>query len=82
MALSKAEIACDKIINNLNMSNLHFCVQETPFSAYITIRKKFSHKIYLEVDPQNLQNQKVHHSDPSTPDSDVVEALKSKILYF
>ena len=47
MSLSKAELACENILQTLKKSRLTFSVQETPFSAYVTIRKKFSQK------PQN-----------------------------
>ena len=32
--------SCAVIVKSLNASNLHFILQETPFSIYITIRKK------------------------------------------
>ena len=35
------ERACGQILFGLKMSNLNYMVKETPFSAYITIRKKF-----------------------------------------
>ena len=41
MALTKPEIACENVLKNLKISRLTFTVQETPFSAYVTIRKKF-----------------------------------------
>ena len=33
---------CDKINNKVLISGLHFIINQTPFSNYITIRKKFS----------------------------------------
>ena len=33
--------ACGQVIFNLKMSKLNYVVKETPYSAYITIRKKF-----------------------------------------
>jgi hypothetical protein len=33
--------ACGQFWFNLKISKLHYVVKETPFSAYITIRKKF-----------------------------------------
>ena len=41
MALTKPEIACDKVMQTLKVSRLTFSVKETPYSAYLTIRKKF-----------------------------------------
>ena len=35
------EKACGQILFCLKMSNLNYMVKETPFSAYVTIRKKF-----------------------------------------
>ena len=35
------ERACGQILFGLKMSNLNYMVRETPFSAYVTIRKKF-----------------------------------------
>ena len=34
--------ACENILSKIRMSGLNFVVQETPYSAYVTIRKKFS----------------------------------------
>ena len=35
------EKACGQILFSLKTSNLNYMVNETPFSAYVTIRKKF-----------------------------------------
>ena len=35
-----AEFACGQILFSLKNSNLNYLVRETPYSAYITIRKK------------------------------------------
>ena len=32
---------CGQILVCLKMSNLNYVVKETPYSAYVTIRKKF-----------------------------------------
>jgi hypothetical protein len=42
MALSDSEQACEDVLRNLKVSRLTFSVKETPYSAYITIRKKFT----------------------------------------
>ena len=34
-------IICDRIVNTIKHSNLHFLLSENAFSAKITIRKKF-----------------------------------------
>ena len=44
MSLTKPEFACENVLHTLKTSRLTFSVQETPFSAYVTIRKKFSQK--------------------------------------
>ena len=36
-----AQYACGQILFSLKNSNLNYVVKETPYSAYITIRKKF-----------------------------------------
>ena len=35
-----ADFACGQLLFNLRNSNLNYLVKETPYSAYITIRKK------------------------------------------
>jgi hypothetical protein len=37
-----AQVQCDKILNQVHDSKLHFLVQETPFSLYLTVRKRFN----------------------------------------
>ena len=32
----------DRVLQCVKASNLHYAVQETPFSVYITLRKKFT----------------------------------------
>ena len=41
MVVSRADQACAEVINGLKISGLTWGVQETPYSAYVTIRKKF-----------------------------------------
>ena len=41
MALTKPELACEQVLKSLKISILTFSAQETPFSVYVTIRKKF-----------------------------------------
>ena len=35
------EFACGQIMYSLKMSKLNYLVKETPYSVYLTIRKKF-----------------------------------------
>ena len=37
---SSAEFACGQLLFNLKNSRLNYLLKETPYSAYITIRKK------------------------------------------
>ena len=38
---SSPQYACGQILFGLKMSKLNYAIKETPFSAYVTIRKKF-----------------------------------------
>ena len=38
--LALAQESCDDILRCIRFSNLHFTMQETPFSLYVTVRKK------------------------------------------
>ena len=49
-----AEKACGQLLICLKMSKLNYIVNETPFSAYITIRKKF----LRNVEPEDLDTVK------------------------
>ena len=37
-----ANLVCEKLLNNVKASNLNYLLNETPYSAYITIRKRFN----------------------------------------
>ena len=41
MATTEARETCSKVLETLKKSQLNFFLQETPYSAFITIRKKF-----------------------------------------
>ena len=56
MALTKPEVACDHVIQTLKISRLTFQVQETPYSAYITIRKKFTSNPPSDHSPSSLSD--------------------------
>ena len=47
------DFACGQIFFCLRKSNLNYIVNETPYSAYITIRKKFVNKIVETVETTN-----------------------------
>ena len=38
--------SCDKIMAEVHKSKLHYLVQESPFSIYLTLRKKFTPEAY------------------------------------
>ena len=62
-----ASHVCENLLNNVKSSNLNYLVNETPYSAYITIRKMFI-KNYIQVkDPVESNNatlaQEVHSND-------------------
>ena len=44
MALSEVNIALNKIHNMIQSPGLHFLINQTPWSSYITVRKKFVNK--------------------------------------
>ena len=56
------EKACGQILFCLKMSNLNYMVKETPYSAYVTIRKKFTKVSNVETPPSikvNESNEKL-----------------------
>jgi len=51
-----AHKTCDKLVNAVKSSNLHFVLQETPHSVYITIRKKFVIKPFAKINDDVVIN--------------------------
>ena len=41
ISLSDVDSACDRIHNLVQTSGLHFVINQTPWSSYITVRRKF-----------------------------------------
>ena len=62
------EDCSDKVLTELRASNLHYIVQESPFSVYITIRKKFA-----KAAPKVLTNNS--ESKPIIPMSTLLEQI-------
>ena len=58
---------CEQVLQNVKNSNLNFMVKETPFSVFITIRKKF----FSGRDPNLLGN-------PENVAKEVIENLGAK----
>ena len=53
-----AHETCDTIVNSVKTSNLHFILQETPNSVYITIRKKYVSEVFsTKKNHENERNQ-------------------------
>ena len=52
-----AHETCDTIVNLVKTSNLHFILQETPNSVYITIRKKYVSEVFTKKNHENESNQ-------------------------
>ena len=57
---AKIEASYKTIMNNVRSSGLHFCLQETPFSCYITVRKslinpKASHGLLPDPSSSSLE---------------------------
>ena len=89
-----AHEACDEVINAIKSSNLHFVLQETPHSVYITIRKKFVNKDfvkisgdtdtrtalrYLEIDHNNLKKDYKEKIATHEEALNLVKTLKDKL---
>jgi chromosome segregation protein len=49
---------CEIILNQLKATNLNFVLQETPFSAFITIRKSFIKSFHRNVPGKQLSSEK------------------------
>ena len=66
--------SCGSILNNVRMSGLNFCIQETPFSCYVTIRKSpvKTPKVPLPNSQQRVPN--------PNPDCNI-DLLKSRISF-
>ena len=68
---SSAHDTCYKVINAIRSSHLDFHLQETPYSVFVTIRKKFiktfQHSKCLDVvDSSVIENLKVENENLRT----------------
>ena len=61
---------CDQVLQAVKSSNLNFLVQETPFSVFITIRKKFI--------SGRVSNFKVNHPNILQANKEVIDNLEAK----
>ena len=65
---------CDEILRSVHTSNLHFLVQESPFSLYITLRKKFA------TQPQTVTKEaKVEADNELNTARDTINILEEKV---
>ena len=63
--LVTADAVCENVLECLKTSNLNFLIQESPYSVYVTIRKRF-----LKNSPQKI---------PSPKKTE--EVLKQRVFY-
>ena len=50
--------SCDKILHVIKYSNLNFAIHETPYSVYLTIRKKFIKEAPMKVlNPDSIEQE-------------------------
>ena len=64
MSVPTPQESCDKILMSLRDSNLHFLIQESPYSAYLTIRKRFSKNPVQKTSKdknENLSENEIHN---------------------
>ena len=57
---SSPDFACGQILFGLKLSNLHYIVKETPYSMYVTIRKKFVKDV---IEKQNVDTNDENNSE-------------------
>ena len=63
---------CGQILFSLKMSRLNYMVKETPFSAYVTIKKKFVHSAEAIPEPLFVKPDELKKSDQE------INSLKEK----
>ena len=71
--MASAEFACGQILFGLKQSKLNYVLNETPYSAYITIRKKFL-KISKEEKNYNIEDR----TDTSSEKDVIIKSLVEK----
>ena len=71
----RADNAVGQLLICLRMSNLNFVVNETPYSAYITVRKKFINSMSREI----FANKKVNNVHEVNQFERENELLKARI---
>ena len=86
--------SCDRILHAIKYSNLTFSLQETPYSVYLTIRKKFLKEAPLKVSNQDkleheilrlkdvnnlLQNDLAEEIDNHSDSQNIIKLLEDKL---
>jgi myosin heavy subunit len=78
---------CDKILTEIRTSNLHFMVQESPYSVYLTLRKKFTQSVpqvlksMITSDENNSLKTKLTEALRELAEAkDNIEVLESKLV--
>ena len=76
----KANNVCNQVLKVLKESNLNYLVNETPYSAFVTIRKKFvkqmeSSEVTLAVD--NISSQEIALTEENLALKLKIKALES-----
>ena len=69
------EFACGQIVYNVKMSQLNYTIQETPYSLYMTVRKKFKKDANLDTENQAEALGRIEKNN-----SDIIENQKSEII--
>jgi cell division protein FtsI/penicillin-binding protein 2 len=73
------------LLMNLNSSNLHYSAQVTPFSIYITVRKKFrktSNFVIPDQSSHQLSNSSMHSETLDALKREFENGLKQKALEY
>ena len=72
MAVNSPDFACGQVIFSLKSSRLNYIVNETPYSAYITIRKKFMTDITESQENHVIDQVNVNVADNAVKNENVV----------
>ena len=75
--------SCEKILHQVKSSNLHFILQESPFSVYLTVRKKFVGNAPKLREPKigmATETRSVHHLEAKINDlEETMEEAEAKL---
>ena len=81
--LSNPHDTCAQIINTLRTSGLTYTLNETPYSVYLTLRKKFIKEFspQLSTQPHNtpVQNLRENHIDETSAYKDTIAKLQEAL---